>query len=272
MIIAKNEKVFFIKCLIYALIAYSIIICSFIMWAIDGKAIQEIYLDVSTNVYYSGKPIFNPFAIFEYQTTLNSLFIATCVLFLGIGGLTKKDFILKRILNVNIWAYISTIFVFMFIAVLFFDVVTMFEAYRELIEHFSFSFISIVQITSRFVLHHVLIFYYIWLLKDFRPIKSESLSYKSAIVIIIYYVVWYILVNIIGKGAYGNYEWYPYILIMPKGFLTFFNLPLNAFTYVVYYLGLIALLPIMIISFHFSKRLLNKISSPISIKEETINV
>ncbi|MGN1295183.1 MAG: hypothetical protein ACI4U5_02130 [Bacilli bacterium] len=258
MYITKNKKKFFIKCLIYALIVYTIVICSFIMWAVYGKQIEEAYLEEGVLVYYSGKPIFNPFCIFEYLTTINSLIIATAVLFLGIGILINNEKIKKIILNVHIWTYVTTIFTFMFIAVIVFDLITSFEAYRELYPFFGLSFISITMWTSRSVLHHFLYFYYLLLYKGFRPLKDKRKVYFPYIIMVSFYVLWYVIINIVGKFCLQPYEWYPYILIMPKGFFAFAHLPSSPLLYVVYYIGLVSVEVAMCFTYYFVKKFLNK--------------
>ena len=258
MYITKNKKKFFVECLIYALIVYAIVICSFIMWAVYGDQIEAAYVKEGVNVYYSGKPIFNPFCIFEYLTTINSLIIATSILLLGIGALVNSDKFKKRILNIHIWTYVTTIFTFMFIAVIVFDLITAFEAYRELYPFFGISFISITMWTSRSFLHHFLYFYYLLLFKGFRPIKEEKKAYYPYIIMVSFYVLWYVMINIIGKFCLQPYEWYPYILIMPKGFFEFAHLTPSLFLYIVYYIGLISVEVAMCFTFYFVKKFLNK--------------
>lgn len=258
MYIAKNKKKFFMQCLIYALIVYAIVICSFIMWAIYGNQIEKAYLQEGVYVYYSGKPIFNPFCIFEYLTTINSLIIATFILLLGCGILVNNEKFKKIILNVHIWSYVTTIFTFMFIAVIVFDLITAFEAYRELYPFFGISFISITMWTSRSFLHHFLYFYYLLLYKGFRPSKDERKMFLPYIVMVSFYVIWYVMINIVGKFALKPYEWYPYILIMPEGFFEFAHLSSSPFLYVIYYCGLIGVEVAMCFTFYFVKKFLNK--------------
>ena len=84
MYITKNKKKFFVECLIYALIVYAIVICSFIMWAVYGNQIEAAYVKEGVNVYYSGKPnqsncggdLFNiPLSNFIHENNLDNPWI-----------------------------------------------------------------------------------------------------------------------------------------------------------------------------------------------------
>lgn len=252
---AKKTKIA-VQCLIFSLIIFALVICSFIVNSVYNKQITEVYIEDNVTTYYSGEPIINPFCIFLYLTTQNSLFIGVVMLLLSLSIFFKNKFLEKYLLNNNIWAYISMIYIFMFLAVLIFDIITGFKVYKATILNFGFSFISVTILLNRFVLHHALVIWFFILLKNIYPNKI-SLSNKANLIMPLYYIFWYLLINIIGNSM-SPYHWFPYILIVPQGFFEFCNISnVTGLLTVVYYVVLVSLLFMINMVYYLFRRLLN---------------
>ena len=261
MITAKHKNLFAVSCIIFALIVYAIIACSLVSWIVYGVVVQDAFIIEGTTVYYSGEPIFKPWSIFLYLTTQNTFFTATVLLLLGIAVISKNEKFIQFMCKNTLWSYILVFYTLMNVTVFVFDAFTGFQAYIVEFEKFKVSYISIVSITSRFVLHHALWVYLILLFRHIQTtqvIKSAANKSWPCVIIFLYFIVWYLLINILGRFAFKPYEWYPYVAIIPFGFFKLVGIPVDNLLLTGIFYFIITILDVCIsLLVYIFKRILN---------------